>query len=147
MRAHRQTLSQALSAIAADPVREAIADNDQITLLGGRGRAGLILRFALPNVLPAPPDMPHWSWLVNHRAEGVIGAFCLVLAAVLVLPIPFGNMLPAFAISLIALGVLELDGLWVMIGTMTGLVSLFIVAGVVSALVGSTILLLSHAFG
>lgn len=202
-RARSQTLSQVLSTIAADPNRDAIAINDLITLLSGRGRAGLILLFALPNVLPAPPGMsgvlglpllylssqmmlgrvpwlprfighrsmprdrfallmdtaapwliraerllrPRWSWLVNHRAERMIGAFCLLLAAVLALPIPLGNMLPALAISLIALGVLERDGLWVLIGTVTGLVSLFIVAGVVYALIKSTIFLLFNAFG
>lgn len=56
-RARSKTLSQILTDIAADPVRDAIAVNDLITLLGGRGRAGLILLFALPNVLPAPPGM------------------------------------------------------------------------------------------
>lgn len=35
----------------------AIAINDLILLLCGRGRAALILLFALPNVLPAPPGM------------------------------------------------------------------------------------------
>lgn len=63
------------------------------------------------------------------------------------MPIPLGNMLAALAISLIALGVLERDGLWVLIGTVTGLVSLFIVAGVVYALIKSTIFLLFNAFG
>jgi hypothetical protein len=193
VRARSKTLSQILNDIAADPGRVAIAINDLITLLGGRGRAGLILLFALPNVLPAPPgrsgvlglpllylslqmtlgripwlpefighrSVPRdrfallvdtaapwlaraerllrtrWSWLVNHRAERVIGAFCLMLAAVLALPIPLGNMLPELAISLVAIGVLERDGLWALIGTATGLVSLFIVAGVVYALIRS----------
>lgn len=202
-RARNKTLSHELSAIAADPARDAIAVNDLIILLGGRGRAGLILLFALPNVLPAPPGMsgvlglpllylcfqmmlgrvpwlpkfighrsiqrdrfallmdtaapwlaraerllrPRLSWVVNHRAERVIGAFCLLLAAVLALPIPLGNMLPALAISLIALGILERDGLWVLIGTVTGIASLFIVAGVVYALIKSTIFLLFNAFG
>lgn len=53
-RARSKTLSEILTDIAADPVRDAIAISDLITLLGGRGRAGLILLFALPNVLPAP---------------------------------------------------------------------------------------------
>jgi hypothetical protein len=202
-RAANKTLSQILTDIAADPVRDAVAINDLITLLGGRGRAGLILLFALPNVLPAPPGMsgvlglpllylsfqmmlgrlpwlprfigqrsvprdrfallvhmaapwlaraerllrPRWPLLVNHRAERGLGAFCLLLAAILALPIPFGNMLPAVAITLIALGVLERDGLWVLIGTVTGFVSLFVVAGVVYALVKSAIFLLVNAFG
>jgi hypothetical protein len=90
---------------------------------------------------------PRWSWLVNHRAERVMGAFCLVLAAVLTLPIPFGNMLPALAISLIALGVLERDGVWVLVGTLTGILSLVIVAGVLYALVKSMIFLMLNAFG
>ena len=90
---------------------------------------------------------PRWPLLVNHRAERGLGAFCLLLAAILALPIPFGNMLPALAITLIALVVLERDGLWVLIGTVTGFVSLFVVAGVVYALVKSAIFLLVNAFG
>lgn len=55
--ARSKTLSDVLTDIAVDPARDTIAINDLITLLGGRGRAGLILLFALPNVLPAPPGM------------------------------------------------------------------------------------------
>lgn len=113
-----------------------------------RDRFALLVDTAAPWLARAERLLrPRWSWSVNHGAERVIGAFCLILAAVLALPIPLGNMLPALAISVIALGVLERDGLWVMIGTVIGLASLFIVAGVVYALIRSTIFLLLNAFG
>jgi hypothetical protein len=89
---------------------------------------------------------PRWSLLVSHGAERVLGAICLVLAAVLALPIPFGNMLPAFAICLIALGILERDGVWVAVGTAVGFGALLLVAGVVYALVKSAIFILVNAF-
>ena len=62
---------------------------------------------------------PRLLWLTCALGERLIGAVCLFLAVVLVLPIPFGNMLPAAAISLLALGVLERDGLWVIAGLIT----------------------------
>jgi hypothetical protein len=48
----------------------------------------------------------------------VIGAVCLVLAVVIALPIPFGNMLPALCILGIAVGMLQRDGALVA-GSMT----------------------------
>ncbi len=89
---------------------------------------------------------PRLSVLVRHPAERFIGAVCLILAIVLMLPIPLGNMLPAIAISLIALGVLERDGVWVLFGLIVAGFSLFVVAGVLYALARSTIFLLTNAF-
>lgn len=202
-RESKKPLSEVLTSIASDEAREYIAVSDLLALLGGRGRAALILLFALPNVLPTPPGTsgilglpllylsfqmmlgrvpwlprfigdrsmsrysfaqfvdrisavlsraerllrPRWSVFVSHGAEHVLGAICLVLAAVLVLPIPLGNMLPAFAICLIALGVLERDGVWVLTGIAIGIASLVIVAGVVYALVKSAVFVLMNAFG
>ncbi len=79
-------------------------------------------------------------------AERAVGALCLALAIVLFLPIPLGNMLPAFAISIIALGILERDGLWIVTGAAIGAVSLLIVWGVVWALVKTVAYLLFHVF-
>lgn len=89
---------------------------------------------------------PRLSFAVKDRAQNVIGALCLVLAIVLMLPIPLGNMLPAIAISLISLGVLERDGAWVLGGFAVAGLSLFVVAGVVYAMARATVFLLVNAF-
>lgn len=66
--------------------------------------------------------------------EYLVGLVCLLLAVVLVLPVPLGNMLPALAISLLALGILERDGLWILAGLVVAAVSAVVVSGVVWAM-------------
>ena len=89
---------------------------------------------------------PRWTQLVSHRAEKPLGALALVLAVVVTLPIPLGNMLPAFAICLIALGVLERDGLWAGLGVIVGLSALFLSATVVYVMIKAALLVLFTAF-
>jgi hypothetical protein len=201
-RERKRRLSDVLRSIADDHSLKDVAIIDLIARLGGRGRAALILLFAFPNVLPAPPGLSgilglpllylsfqmmlgrlpwlpgfigdrrmsrerfsqfveklvpfltraegllrsRWSYLAGHAAERPLGALCLILAAVLVLPIPFGNMMPAAAICLIALGILERDGIWVTVGVVTGVASLLLVAGIVYAMAKATLFLLLNAF-
>jgi hypothetical protein len=87
---------------------------------------------------------PRLSWLALPPMEYAIGAVCLLLAAVLTLPIPLGNVLPAVAISLLALAVLERDGLWVLAGLAVALVSMLVVSGVIFALVQAALLLIER---
>ena len=89
---------------------------------------------------------PRLSLFVKDGAQNIIGAVCLLLAVVLMLPIPLGNMLPAIAISLISLGVLERDGTWVLGGFAMATVALFVVAGVIFAMAKATVFLLVNAF-
>lgn len=84
--------------------------------------------------------------LVSPAAEALIGAFCLILALSVALPIPLGNMLPALAVSILALAVLERDGLWVIIGSVIGMLSMVVVSGVVWAAVKSVAFLVGQAF-
>jgi hypothetical protein len=77
---------------------------------------------------------PRLSRLTVAPMEYAIGALCLLLAVVLVLPIPLGNILPALAISLLALGVLEGDGVCILIGVVSAVAGLALVSGVVLAL-------------
>jgi hypothetical protein len=48
--------------------------------------------------------------------ERLAGVVCLLLAGILVLPIPFANAPMALAICIIALGLLARDGVVVMVG-------------------------------
>ena len=78
---------------------------------------------------------PRMSWLAAPPMEYGLGLICLALSIVLVLPVPLGNMLPALAISLLALGILERDGVWVLAGLGTAAVAGTVVSGVVYAMV------------
>lgn len=49
---------------------------------------------------------------------------CLLLALVIALPIPFGNLPPALCVLLIALGMIQKDGVLAAIGFGAGLVIL-----------------------
>lgn len=84
---------------------------------------------------------PRLSVLSEPPMEYVLGFICLLLALTLMLPIPLGNMLPALAISLMALGVLERDGLWVLAGLIVSVVAAVVVSGVVFALLKTLVFL------
>ncbi len=71
---------------------------------------------------------PRIAWLAGDWAMIPVGAVCLVLAVIITLPVPFGHMLPGTAISLLALGLLERDGLVIGIGLATAGLALVIVA-------------------
>jgi hypothetical protein len=59
---------------------------------------------------------PRATWLLGDWAAIPVGAVCLVLAVVITLPVPLGHMVPGLAISILALGLLERDGLTVLSG-------------------------------
>ncbi|EEW25305.1 Exopolysaccharide synthesis ExoD [Rhodobacter ferrooxidans] len=112
-----------------------------------QGFAGLVSR-AAPWLARAErllrPRLTYLVWPIMQRG---IGALCLVLALALALPIPFGNVLPALAICMLALGLLERDGLWVLLGSVLGVVSLVIVVSVVYGILKTAIFLALNAFG
>jgi hypothetical protein len=88
---------------------------------------------------------PRLNALAVPPMEYIAGFVCFLLAIVMVLPIPFGNMLPALTISLIALGILEKDGVWILAGLVMGVVTSFVVSAVVIAMVKSVLFLIQQA--
>jgi hypothetical protein len=201
--AHGRPLSAVLTEVACDPSRERISIADLLVAMRDRAVAALLLLFALPNVLPAPPGTsvilgtpllflaaqlalgkrpwlpkliadrsmlrgdfgvliaraapwlaraerlmrPRFEALARPPAEYGIGVVCLLLALIVFLPIPLGNMLPALAICLLALGILERDGVWVVAGLVTAVLSVVLVWGVLYGVVKSAVFVLLNAFG
>jgi hypothetical protein len=70
-----------------------------------------------------------------------------VLSLVLILPIPFGNVGPAIAVCVLALALLERDGLATLAGTGLGLASIALVWGVMLAVVKAVSLFVRHWLG
>jgi len=82
---------------------------------------------------------PRWQALARPLARRLVAALCVVLATIILLPIPFGNMPPAWAISIVALGTLRRDGVWILVGSVTGIASIALVWGVALPLVGAAL--------
>lgn len=88
---------------------------------------------------PRPLGVPR---VLIERGAGTV---CLLLSLILVLPIPLGNMLPALALCMLALGVLEHDSAWVLAGLVTAVAAVTVVWGVVFALVKAGLFILHGA--
>jgi hypothetical protein len=62
---------------------------------------------------------PRWAWLTGTALLNQMHAIVVLISAAILLlplPIPFSNVLPAWAIFLVACGLLERDGLFVFLG-------------------------------
>ena len=66
---------------------------------------------------------PRLGWLFGTWGDRVVGLVCTLLALVLILPIPLGNLLPALAIALMSLGLMQRDGIVLLLGYATAAVS------------------------
>ncbi len=70
---------------------------------------------------------PRLPFLTGEVADTITGLVCVLMAVVMALPIPFGDTLPGLALVLFALGMMQRDGLAVLLGAaMTGVCSLYL---------------------
>jgi hypothetical protein len=65
---------------------------------------------------------PRFPAVTGPHFERVIGVLCVALAAITMIPIPFAHNLPAVALVLIGLGLIERDGVAILIGAAIGMV-------------------------
>jgi hypothetical protein len=80
---------------------------------------------------------PRAGWLAGPWARVPVGIICFVLAIIITLPLPLGHVVPATAISVLALGLIERDGIAIALGIITAVCGLVIVifasAGILDA--------------
>ncbi|MDB5541931.1 MAG: transporter permease [Devosia sp.] len=90
---------------------------------------------------------PRITFLAKRPPVYFIGLVSVVMAIVLFLPIPLGNMLPSVALCIMALGLLARDGVWILIGLGVAIASVVIVWGVFWAIIFGSIFVLTNWFG
>lgn len=66
---------------------------------------------------------PRLQVLTGAVGEILMGFTCVILAMVMALPVPFGDMLPGLAMIFFALGVMQKDGIAVIVGAVFSLVT------------------------
>jgi hypothetical protein len=91
---------------------------------------------------------PFLAWLERHLrrrltffygrvVDRLTGAMCLVLALIVFLPIPFGNMLPSFGLAVFGLGLAERDGVAALVGWSASALSIAILAVLSHAIIAA----------
>jgi hypothetical protein len=77
------------------------------------------------------------SFLYGRLFDRLTGLMCLVLALIVFLPIPFGNMLPSFALAVFGLGLAERDGVAALVGWSASALSVAILAILSKAIIAA----------
>jgi hypothetical protein len=86
--------------------------------------------------------VPRFPWLLRYPVDGIIAGICIFLSLIIMLPVPFGNALPALAICLFSIAMLERDGLFTILGIFGTLASITVIAGVLTTVLMATLHLL-----
>lgn len=90
-----------------------------------------VMKAASPWLARAESIMrPRLEFLAKRPGIYVAGFVAFFMSLLVLLPIPGANMAPSVAICIIALGLLERDGLWIAIGVLVGVVSTIVVAAI-----------------
>lgn len=86
---------------------------------------------------------PRLLFMFGALGDRLIGAVCTLLALVLILPIPFGNLLPALAVAVLAFALVQRDGVLALIGYLLATISVLVLALTAGAVVQAVKHLLS----
>jgi hypothetical protein len=74
---------------------------------------------------------PRLELLCHPVMQSLYGLICIWLAIILLLPVPFGNVLPALSIFVLAIALLERDGLAALAGLILSIATIVLTGGLV----------------
>ncbi|MGE3829493.1 MAG: exopolysaccharide biosynthesis protein [Parvibaculaceae bacterium] len=115
--------------------------------LGGERLRQLTERM-IPWVLKAEKLLkPRGTLLTSPLGERLAGGACFFLSVVLFLPIPLANMVPALALCLFALGLIEQDGMAMAGGWLATAATVAILVLVANALIAAVKVFVYTVFG
>jgi len=90
---------------------------------------------------------PRLTFMYNPLGDRIVGALCFALSIIVFLPIPFGNMLPSFAIAAFAIGGAERDGVAALIGWIAAILSFFVLAVLSKAIIAAVMAFFTTLIG
>jgi hypothetical protein len=89
---------------------------------------------------------PRLSFLIEPPLDKFIAGICFLMAIIMSLPMPLGNWFPAFTICLFALAILERDGVVVLLGLISALMSITLISTIVFAILKATLFFIEKLF-
>jgi hypothetical protein len=90
---------------------------------------------------------PRAEIVLSRKGEVVLGCFAMVYAVVLAAPIPFSNLLPAYALAAMGIGLLERDGWFVTAGWVIGIAGIVFLVWIWTFAVTELMHLVNWVFG
>ena len=87
---------------------------------------------------------PRLLFLTHASFRPFLGLLIMVMCCVLAMPIPLGNLVLAIPIAIIALGLIEKDGLFILCGMVGGIMALFFNAAIVYVGVEAILAIIHH---
>lgn len=92
------------------------------TATGGRKWFGWLEKVARPRL----------SFLMGRRAERIIGFFLVLFCASILVPLPSTNTVPGIGVAIVAFGLMERDGLLVILGSIIGTAWIFTLVALIA---------------
>lgn len=89
---------------------------------------------------------PRWIAVTNTYCERLLALLIIILSLIIALPIPGGNFLPGLAMSLLALGMLERDGIFVSAAVAFSIAGIFFMIKVIALFFHAVISAASSVF-